>query len=591
MKLNIKELFYKISKKLEIHTIRTKLIISFFVIGLVPLIIFALFSYNTYFGAMTGEIAGYSKEVVKRMERDLDDYMLDIKQFLTGEQDFYINQFIKLNQGKDFANNRKYTFRIWEDFNNIKNMKRGLEDLALTFKNGKIISCYGLYYTDVKKFQPIFSGEISGKEIIFIPPHKNLMNKDVITMARSYYPDVAEDIVVISTDINLDILEGITKVKLGDKGYVFIADQKGNIIYHPEKEMIGKKSKFYNPDNNSSTARYAVENENIILTSTISEVTGWSIVSVAYANELSAELIQIKNITFLIIGIILIGVVILTFYLSYAISYPIKELEDVTKNAVDNDLSVTIEPRGNDEIAQLGNSFNKMIDRIKELMQENIKEQKALRQLELETLDNQMKPHFIYNTLDMIIGHLESDNREEATQLIEALGKFFRLSLSHGQEMVKIGTEIEHVKNYLFIQNFRYENYEYIIDIEDEIIKEKYIPRLILQPLVENAIYHGILQGDKKGLIVIKAYFGEENIYLEINDNGTGMDKDKVKDINAVLKGKKETRDQEQYFGLRNVNKRIKIIFGEQYGLKIESEMGVMTSSIVKIGVLEGEEI
>jgi len=587
----LKKIIDRILKKLEIHTIRTKLIISFLVIGLLPLILFALFSYSTYSGALRERITGYSREVVFRMERDIDNYFSDIEQFLTREQDFYINQFIKLTQVNDFSNNRKYTFRIWEDFNNLRHMKPGLEDIALTFSDGKRISSYGLYYVDIQKFNREIMRVIQDRGISVIGPHTNFLEKKVVTMVRPYYPEVAEEIVLISADINLNVLADIANVKLGNKGYVFIADNNGNIIYHPDKELIGTRSQFFkqdNPEGEILPGYFTTKDENYLLTLATSRVTGWNIVGVAYANEIEAELAPLNKVILLIIGLILLGVILVTIYLSNSLSYPIKELEGVTQQAANNDLSIKISPRGKDEIAQLGKSFNKMISRIKQLMEQNIVEQKMLRKLEMDSLDNQIKPHFIYNTLDLIIGQLESNDSQKATHTIEALGKFFRLSLSHGKEMVMIANEVEHVKNYLFIQQLRHgEEYEYIIDIKDMEIMDKYIPRLLLQPLVENAIYHGILKSQRKGLIIVKGYLKDGDIYFEIIDNGVGIDQERVEEINQILQGKKEAEDEKQYFGLRNVNQRIKLKFGKDYGLRLESEKGVKTSSIIKIGLLE----
>jgi two-component system sensor histidine kinase YesM len=374
-------------------------------------------------------------------------------------------------------------------------------------------------------------------------------------------------------------------IKLGVISYEYFG------IYHPDKELIGTRSQFFkqdNPEGEILPGYFTTKDENYLLTLATSRVTGWNIVGVAYANEIEAELAPLNKVILLIIGLILLGVILVTIYLSNSLSYPIKELEGVTQQAANNDLSVKISPRGKDEIAQLGKSFNKMISRIKQLMEQNIVEQKMLRKLEMDSLDNQIKPHFIYNTLDLIIGQLESNDSQKATHTIEALGKFFRLSLSHGKEMVMIANEVEHVKNYLFIQQLRHgEEYEYIIDIKDMEIMDKYIPRLLLQPLVENAIYHGILKSQRKGLIIVKGYLKDGDIYFEIIDNGVGIDQERVEEINQILQGKKEAEDEKQYFGLRNVNQRIKLKFGKDYGLRLESEKGVKTSSIIKIGLLE----
>jgi two-component system sensor histidine kinase YesM len=168
--------------------------------------------------------------------------------------------------------------------------------------------------------------------------------------------------------------------------------------------------------------------------------------------------------------------------------------------------------------------------------------------------------------------------------MVEALGKFFRLSLSHGKEMVLIRNEIKHVKNYLFIQQFRHgEEYEYIIDIEDFEIMDKHIPKLILQPIVENAIYHGLLPAENKGLIIVKGFRENKNIYFKIVDNGVGIATEKVEDINKILSGELKTDDQQKYFGLRNVDQRLKLMYGGSSGLKVESIKGEKTIVTIRI--------
>ncbi|KXS47951.1 sensor histidine kinase [Halanaerobium congolense] len=571
----------KIANGIEIHTLRTKLIISFLIIGLLPILLFGFLSFNVYSGAINDRINNYSQEMVNRMKRDLEDYITEVERFLSKEQDFYINQFIKLTQANDFRNSRKYAFRIWEDFNNVKQLRPGLKDVAITFQDGRRISSYGTYNIDIDNFKESLYADESD-ETFFTQPYINYFQEEVVTVARYYYPEIAEENVLISADIDLDVLADLTDFNLGEKSYFLIADQNGDIIYHPEKSKIGERSFYYSdgfPDR-----KVSLKGEQYLLTSTYSEVTGWYIISMASADEVEAELNYITNLTIYMTIIVLILIILLTLYLSSSLSKPIQKLQELTHRASENDLSVKIEISGDDEIAELGQSFNKMIRRINKLMEQNVREQKFLRQLEMESLDNQIKPHFIYNTLDLIIGLLENKDFDRATHMVEALGKFFRLSLSHGKEMVLIRNEIKHVKNYLFIQQFRHgEEYEYIIDIEDPEIMDKHIPKLILQPIVENSIYHGLLPADKKGLIIIKGLRKNKNIYFKIVDNGVGIAPEKVEEINKILKGELKIDDQQKYFGLRNVNQRLKLMYGGNSGLKVESVENEKTMVTIRI--------
>ena len=362
----------------------------------------------------------------------------------------------------------------------------------------------------------------------------------------------------------------ITNVKLGKNSFIFLADPQGRVIYHPDLEQIGTISPYYEQGQYGKV--HGGDNRELFFTTAHSEITGWSIV----------------NFTLLVIGLIFLGVILLAVYLSHSLSRPIQELQDFTQRAANSELSVHIETRGKDEIAQLGHSFNKMINQIQELMSENVEEQKLLRKLEMESLDNQIKPHFIYNTLDLIIGQLESNNTSQASYLIEALGNFFRLSLSKGREIVPIASEVEHVRNYLFIQQLRHgEEYQYEIIVEDPRILEHYIPRLLLQPLVENAIYHGILRSQRQGKITIVVYGVNSDIIFEIHDDGQGIEPGKLQDVNEVLRGVRQLRNEKEYFGLRNVNKRAQLMFGEEYGVVLTSVVNEGTTAILKIKAIE----
>ena len=580
------ELFWsKLAKKTEIHTIRTKLILSFLVIALIPLGIMAVFSYQTFYGSLTRSVADYSQEVVNRMAKDLDEYFSDLEVLLTRDQDFYMDQLIKLVNGNDF-NNRKYVFRIWEDLNNLYQVKPGLEEISLVFSGGNRLSNYGLYSLDFASFERQFQRNLQARGIAILGPQQNFLDQTVVTIVKPYTPLNAATAVFMTADISLERLANIADVRLGTRGYVFIADELGRIIYHPNLEKLGTISTFYRLTGVKGFVDGFgdYEEERFFLTTAHSPVTGWSIVSVAYADEIGEQVAPIQRMTLVVTALILVGVIFLSVYLSHALSRPIKELQDLTKRAANNELSVHIQPQGNDEIAMLGHSFNKMIRRIQALMDENVREQKLLHKLEMESLDNQIKPHFIYNTLDLIIGQLESNQNDQASSLIEALGSFFRLSLSKGREIVPIASEVEHVRNYLFIQQLRHgDEYDYEMDIEPG-IRDKFIPRLLLQPLVENAIYHGILRAKRPGKIFIRGrQIPSGDIVFEIQDDGAGIEPDKLRDINEVLRGVRSLKNEKEYFGLRNVNKRAQLMFGEEYGVLLTSEPGQGTKATLSI--------
>ena len=210
-----------------------------------------------------------------------------------------------------------------------------------------------------------------------------------------------------------------------------------------------------------------------------------------------------------------------------------------------------------------------MLGRIKVLMSDLVDEHNAKRKSEFDTLQSQINPHFLYNTLDIIVWMIENENSDKAVNIVTALAKFFRISLSKGKNIITVKDEVEHVRNYLMIQNMRFKNrFEYSIDVDEEVLSYSSL-KLMLQPLVENAIYHGMEFMDGDGEIDVKVFKEDDSLYFTITDNGLGMSEDMVetllsKDFVPSKKG--------SGIGVKNVNERIKLYFGSEYGLKVESE-------------------
>jgi two-component system sensor histidine kinase YesM len=226
-----------------------------------------------------------------------------------------------------------------------------------------------------------------------------------------------------------------------------------------------------------------------------------------------------------------------------------------------------------DEITELGMSFNIMIGKIRELLDAKIKEQENLKKAELRALQAQINPHFLYNTLDTIIWMAESQKTDEVVQIVSALSNFFRISLSKGKDWIAIREEIERTRSYLTIQKMRYRDImDYQIEVDDAVANCT-ILKLILQPLVENALYHGLKNQRRRGAITIRAkQKNEDEVLLQVEDDGVGIPPEKLARITAMMNDNSDEIRFERGFGLDNVNKRIKLYYGKQYGLSINSE-------------------
>lgn len=280
----------------------------------------------------------------------------------------------------------------------------------------------------------------------------------------------------------------------------------------------------------------------------------------------------IAVVAFVFIGVL---IVVLSIYISKSISSPVKELNRITNQVAKGDLSVRSNLTVGAELGELSESMNLMIDKINELLEQVTNEQIRLRKAEFELLQSQINPHFLYNTLDTIVWLAEAGEEKEVVSMVENLSDFFRISLSKGNDVISIRDEIQHVRSYLEIQQVRYRDIlTFDIDVPENMMDMR-IPKISVQPLVENALYHGIKNKRGVGKIEIKGEKKFDKITISVKDNGIGMTTEDLERVrNGMVFGQSEDNN---VFGLYNVNERIRLKFGEKSGVSIESEYNVGT--------------
>lgn len=269
---------------------------------------------------------------------------------------------------------------------------------------------------------------------------------------------------------------------------------------------------------------------------------------------------------------IILVIIFLFYQIPLSITRPIRKLAEVTNQVANGDFTVRFDVRASVEISMLSDSLNMMIDKINELLSQVTMEQTRLRRAEFELLQSQINPHFLYNTLDAIVWLAEAGEQKKVVSMVGSLSEFFRTSLNQGKDIITINEELHHVKSYLEIQQVRYQDIlHYDIRVPDELSKYL-IPKITIQPLVENALYHGIKNKRGPGRIIIGGRKEEDFFVLTITDNGIGIKEDRLLQIMDGMKNKVPTK--RDIYGLYNVNERICLNFGEQYGLSIESVYG-----------------
>lgn len=289
--------------------------------------------------------------------------------------------------------------------------------------------------------------------------------------------------------------------------------------------------------------------------------------------------------TLTIMVILFIVITVVSFMLSYfipkSITKPIKDLCEVTNSVAGGNLAVRADANAGAEVGVLSDSLNIMIDKINELLSQVTTEQTRLRKAEFELLQAQINPHFLYNTLDTIVWLAEAGENMKVVEMVRNLSDFFRISLNQGKEEVTLREEIQHVGSYLKIQQVRYMDIlEYEINVPEELM-ECGISKITLQPLVENALYHGIKNKRGKGKITISGLTGGDGAIIKISDNGIGMTEERLKEVRQCLTG--ENRESGDIYGLYNVNERIALRYGKGYGIEIASIYGEGTILTVKL--------
>ena len=336
--------------------------------------------------------------------------------------------------------------------------------------------------------------------------------------------------------------------------------------------------------NNYETNMQIWENDVQIVTEllreTIFQFIYYEIRDIQQARE-EYQLFYMKIVKYLLISFvgIIILIVLLSYFIPQSITRPIRKLSKVTNQVAKGDLTVRAEDTIGSEMRVLSHSFNAMIDKINELLDQVTKEQVRLRKAELELLQAQINPHFLYNTLDTIVWLAEAGDQKKVVSMVGSLSEFFRTSLNQGRDIITIEEELKHVRSYLEIQQVRYQD---ILEYEIRVPQELYIysiPKITIQPLVENALYHGIKNKRGLGKITVGAESFEDHFVIYIEDNGIGIGQERLKQVHDKIHHKQELEDD--IFGLYNVNERITLKFGEEYGLKIDSVY--MEGTTVKI--------
>ena len=395
---------------------------------------------------------------------------------------------------------------------------------------------------------------------------------------------------VLFVDLNYSSISKLCEdINLGTKGYVFILDKDGNIVYHPKQQLIysGLWKEEIGTIRNSSTSTIMSNDGSIMYTISKSKETGWTVVGVTYMEEMMSATARIRVMYSLMAVILICVAMMLALLLTDMITRPMRKLRESMRKAETGNFSVELrEPDTKDEIGALIHAFNIMIRKIKELIRRNNEEQEEKRLSELNALQAQINPHFLYNTLDSIIWMAEGGDTKNVVLMTSALARLLRKSISNRHELVTLGEEMDYAKSYLTIQKMRYKDkLEYSVETSPYIREVKVI-KLIVQPLVENAIYHGIKTRECGGTVRVEAAFENDEIVIRITDDGAGMSPEQL----AHIFDERKVDTAHHGVGVLNVQQRIRLYYGADYGLSFTSTEGVGTTATIRIPDLDPSE-
>lgn len=528
---------------------------------------YSVFSYRT-----DSLVESQSREINKQIVLNYESYINSVIETAN-----YI-QFASLNLDVNESSEKLQDVFLYNS-----EIKKDVVSIFLFDEKGKKLlgnELNNLLFYDISN-EEWFMNAVNEKAIFhFSAPHNQSvsLNRDdvVISVSRSveYTWNGVKKTGVILIELNFRTLTDLAdKTNLGEGGHILILNDDDSLIYYSGTidEKGFSESLQIAIDNFLGGFRSRINNTEMYLNINTLIHTRWRIVTVSNVNEIALARQQILLILLFIFIIGFFITTVVSLIISRRISRPLNELKKTMFRVENGDFDIKVEVTGQKEVVRLSRSFNSMLEEIRTLMKKVVSEQKDKRKTELKALQNQINPHFLYNTLDSIVWLAENQRSEDVITTVIALARFFRISISKGETYIPVKDEISHIKNYLTIQKIRYvDKFEYTFEVDQEIFDYK-VMKLILQPIVENAIYHGV--GDETEHITIRAYKMDKFLVFEVENTGYGITDERIEEIYDILKG---THSQSSV-GMRNVYLRLKLFYGEDADLKITSVLDEMT--------------
>ncbi len=589
---NISQYFEEITAYLGYNNLplQQKIISNYIVLLIIPIVIYYLI-FNVYTFNIKNKELALINQLDRQAVENVDGYIRDLMQLTI--QPLYYPQILDTLKEPVRLTYDKSTI-LTDMVNRIAVSKKYIHSVFLFDVHGNMLTYCMINAQLVKPYNPINEKwfdeclSLNGSPLVSgsswfenateqIP--KNMFVFSVSRTLKDLYSIRKVGIISIYSEITVlrDICSKIRSVK-GEK--ILVLDSNGSIVYDVDETKIGKTIfdpkcglVFLNKLDLKRQHNYTyVNRKRYLINSFEIGSAGWKLIRIIPENVLYTNARNIRSrLFFLIIGFTVLSL-LLSISMAYGITKPLQKLTSTMNRVEKGDLSTRFHVKYHDEVGQLGQSFNNMVAEIDNLINDVYFTKMQEKETELNALQSQINPHFIYNTLESIRMMAKLNDDAETSDMLSILGKLLRYGISNKSQVVTVKQEIEHLQNYLFLQNQRFDNqFELEISIPEYFYSLPII-KLIFQPIVENAIYHGLETSDQKGKIDIKGYEVEKGICFEVQDNGVGMTPEQVEQL--VERLKHSMTEGSHGLGLRNVNERIKLYYGDQYGIRVASEFG-----------------
>lgn len=579
----------------KFKSIQSTMLVSFSALMVLAMLVFMVIAMRYTSGTIYENSINYMSQIIQQVNYDIDtyiEYMENISSVIAKSSD--VPRYL-FDQNQTEAEREAEKERILTQFQTIMESRDDIYNVAAVAKNGRYIINQGddelTGYVDIESLDWYQAAMESKSGIAVSSSHvQNAIQssyKWVITLSRALVNNqTGEREGLFFVDLNYSAISDLcNNNSIEEKGYIFVLDAEGNIVYHPKQQLMYGGLKTENIDAIMECREDSMiideGGDSKLYTMSKSKRTGWTVVGAVYTSELLKNNEQAQMWYLLVASILLLAVIGISSIISREITKPIRSLRDSMRKVQNGQFDTHVEVITENEIGSLGRSFNLMTSEIQALMEQNVYEQKQKRKSELKALQAQINPHFLYNTLDSIIWMSEAGENDEVVEMTSALARLLRQSISNDKEEVELEKEIEYVKNYLTIQKMRYKDkLEFFIYVDPRVAHVPII-KLVLQPLVENAIYHGIKYKETKGNLKIYARPVDGRVEIVVADDGIGMDEDVMEHIFDEHR-KEQKRNG---VGVPNVQKRLKLQYGSEYGIRYESVKGAGTKAVITIPV------